>query len=47
MWVRAPGKGLVAGKWEAEAAVGGLRRALTPLLGSFSSLQTDSSPGPV
>src|SRR6516162_4403955 len=34
-------------KWEAEAAVGGLRRVLTPLLGSFSSLQTDSSPGPV
>src|SRR6516162_6467073 len=37
----------VAGKWEGEAAVGGLRRVLTPLLGSFSSLQTDSSPGPV
>jgi hypothetical protein len=47
MRVRAPGKGLVAGKFEAETAVGGLRRVLTPLLGSFSSLQTDSSPGRV
>jgi hypothetical protein len=40
-------KGSVTGKWEAEATVGGLRRVLTPLLGSFSSLQTDSFPGPV